>query len=341
MCPGTRDDYEKDTTFDPVDMDSALVARQVPNISACQALCEETKHCFHFSFWSPSMDTPGQCHLQDIFALRQTTRFGFWSGPKKSWCSYSAGFRSRAVQLVGPKGLAFDGMGNKTYVLEEYRCMVMGGAYQPPMVSRIMPERPSDARYGGSALDCQEWCRNTTGCMYFSIEYPSKACSLAGPNAKLQFPIFKTVSGPVTCEGTPRIKPNCTCPDDEAAATSTVEAEAANTTITEAEGDASIQNASTNSTATHVLEPPVPVVSDVELLGVPVLKQIGETTKSLPAVATWTLAFGAVLAGVQGVRFVVGAHVGRGRLLGSRSMSIDSDHAGYLYNALSTTEPAP
>jgi hypothetical protein len=311
MCPSPRDDYEKDATFDPVDMDTALVGKLVPNVSACQAMCAQTKRCFHFSYWSPSLDTPGQCHLQDIFALRSKSRFGFWAGPKKSWCQYRPEKRARLVQLVGPKGLAFDGMGEQTYVWEDFRCMVMGGAYEPSFVSRVMPKRTTNTRMGGAVLDCQEWCRNTTGCMYFSIEYPSRSCSLAGPNAKLHFPISKTVSGPSSCDGAPRVTPNCSCPDDE--------------------------------------EPAGSVISDVEILGAPVPEQIDQNTEFLPAVATWTLASGALLAGVYVARFYVGAHAGRARPPESRKMSIealhmmsiDGDHGSHVYSAVSTVERDP
>lgn len=323
MCPDPRNDYEKDTAFDPVDMDTALVAKPVPNVSACQAVCAQNKRCFHFSYYSTSLDTPGQCHLQDIFALRQKARFGFWAGPKMSWCQYPPKHRARLVRLVGPEGLSFDGMGENTYVWEDFRCMVMGGGYQPSFVSRIMPKRTTNKRTGGSVLDCQEWCRNTTGCVYFSIEYPSRTCSLAGPAAKLRFPISKTVSGPPSCDGAPRVTPNCSCPDNEEVTTTMVEM-------------ASTEMGTTDQ------RPADSVVSDAELLGAPVSEQIGEKTDWLPATATWTLALGALLAGVNVARFFVGAHVGRARPPELRMMSaVDGDRGGYVYRAVSTAERDP
>jgi len=316
MCPGAEDDYEKDTTFDPVDMDTALISRMMPNISACQALCASTAHCFHFSLWGLGPDQPGQCHMQDIFALR-------------SWCQLSKRYRGKAVQLRGPKGLSFDGMGENTYVPEEFRCMVMGGSYEPPFVSRIIPKRTGLKVYGGSVLDCQEWCQNTTGCVHFSIQYPSRACSLAGPSAKLLFPFSKTVSGPLSCEGEPRVKPNCTCPDDE------------DDNVSQEDGNASQEDDNAS------LQPSGSVVNNAELLGAPVLEQVGEKTRSLPTVATCALALGALLAGVNVARFFLGAQVGRARPPGSRIMSAEGDsegyvcREGYVYNALSTVERGP
>merc|ERR1740121_2481884 len=165
-------------------------------------------------------------------------------------------------------------MGNDTYVPEEFRCMVMGGSYEPPFVSRIMPKgvsnRSGAAKYGGAVLDCQDWCRNTTGCVHFSIQYPSRTCSLADSRAKLQFPISKTVSGPVSCEGEPRVKPNCTCPDDE-------------------DGNASQEDGNVSR------EPSDSVVNNVELMDFPVLEQFGRWHRERCLQVSTRLVFSLVL----------------------------------------------
>jgi len=208
----SSDEFEADVTYEPLNMDHAPVPQLVDNITECQKRCRNTFRCTHFSFWHPGSETglPGHCHLQDLYAVRQTHRFGFTSGPPRSWCDLRGSGDGQWVAMVGEGGSAPGSVGKSTYLPEEFRCMALGSRREPTMgLARFFTGNPK--RLGQSVLDCQRWCNETHGCAYFSIEFPSRLCTLSPEGARLMFPVFKQVSGPPDCGGFPIHRPNCTC----------------------------------------------------------------------------------------------------------------------------------
>jgi hypothetical protein len=124
--------------------------------------------------------------------------------------------------MARPNGATYDGMGKYTYAPKELHCMIMGGQYEPTFLHKVIPKLPvhlrpygiGKSKFAYSIFACQAWCNRTYGCKYFNVEFPARTCGLARADAKLQFPMFKVVAGPTSCQDYPNEKPHCRCGDE-------------------------------------------------------------------------------------------------------------------------------
>jgi len=150
-----------------------------PDVRACQERCANTTGCTHFSYWTLG----GHCHLQDAYAIMQTGRLGFVSGPFRCWSSLNH-------RLWVDKG-------NKTYVHKGYKCVEFGTLFSPILgVPKYFP-RSMDGRAAVKA--CREYCISVPGCAHFTIQFPQRGCRLAAAGAHKLHNFMNAVSGTPTC----------------------------------------------------------------------------------------------------------------------------------------------
>ncbi|CAK0857542.1 unnamed protein product, partial [Prorocentrum cordatum] len=185
------DCWEKHITYEPLDMKDGAGAINVTREAtplACQQRCEQTSECMHFAYWVPQ----GDCHLQDVFAIRNTNRIGFVSGPQRC-------YRDDEDALShGMARLRSKGVGDYTFVPVEFSCLEVSTMYNG--FRNVQPTSfnvtPADQDPLQAMSRCQQLCRDTEGCAHFTIGAPGLQCALAGAKAPSVFPIFRHVSGP-------------------------------------------------------------------------------------------------------------------------------------------------
>ncbi|PFH31912.1 PAN domain-containing protein [Besnoitia besnoiti] len=111
----------------------------------------------------PDTRTPEDCHLL-CWHDDQCTHFTY--DFKSSRCDVRSGDSSNvsdaAHHVTGPKTC-------------NASCFTIGQGHTAPEIVA------AQNRY--SAFDCQNWCRNTKGCMYFTYNTKGKKCFLKGANA--------------------------------------------------------------------------------------------------------------------------------------------------------------
>lgn len=149
------------------------------DVFACQRRCSKTDGCMHFSYWKLA----GDCHLQDAYALRQTMRYGFVSGPFQCWSNI----------LNHDQFVKYD---NFTYLSPTFGCIELGTMYTPTMVTPKV-FAPDIHRWDAIVL-CQQLCAVTNGCVHFTIQLP-RVCNLVGAGAKPLHHFLGVVSGPAKC----------------------------------------------------------------------------------------------------------------------------------------------
>eukprot|EP00408_Alexandrium_pacificum_P019209 CAMPEP_0171209664 /NCGR_PEP_ID=MMETSP0790-20130122/28710_1 /TAXON_ID=2925 /ORGANISM="Alexandrium catenella, Strain OF101" /LENGTH=300 /DNA_ID=CAMNT_0011675277 /DNA_START=4 /DNA_END=906 /DNA_ORIENTATION=- len=170
--------YEDKVAWDPLDM-PGTVSRRAEDATECQQRCANTKGCTHFSYWWIG----NNCHLQDAYAIRQTGRLGFISGPFGCWENLD---QNKYIK----KGLSI--------VQSGYNCVELGTMYEPLMglVKMIQKE---DLTGIEAVKECRKYCADNQDCHYYSIVFPDRMCRMAGKHAKKVTPYINAVSGTPTC----------------------------------------------------------------------------------------------------------------------------------------------
>jgi len=170
---------EEAVTWEPMHMPNVLQPIDEPDAYACQKRCAGTPGCAHFSFWTWGK----HCYLQDSFAIRQTGRLGFVSGPFQCWDSLDHD--------------AFTKVGDKTYLHKAFKCVELGTIYSP-MIQ--LPQYFTEAETGiEAAKACKQLCASTEGCAHWTMHFPQRMCKLSGPGAQRTRNAINSVSGPPAC----------------------------------------------------------------------------------------------------------------------------------------------
>lgn len=199
---------QEGAAFEPLGMAEGPGPLEAASAAECRELCQKERLCERFTFQRTNKShSSGRCHFQDAFATRRTGKAGFVAGPRKSWCQLPPKARNHWVRAAGA---ASSRGGVVSYTPPDYRCMTIGGLYTPRLESRVVVSAGRADPAG--ILACQRWCNSSPGCRTFSIELASRTCSLHRSDAKLLFPSAGYVGGPASCDGTPVLRPNCSCP---------------------------------------------------------------------------------------------------------------------------------
>ncbi|CAK0849483.1 unnamed protein product, partial [Prorocentrum cordatum] len=209
-CGGGR--FEEGVAYEPLGMPSRPSPQRAGGAAECRRICLEEALCAYFSFersGSPA-DGGGSCHLHDALAVRRPGRAGFTAGPRQTWCELSDEVRKRWVRANASAGGAGGPAEGLAFVPPAYRCMVIGGSYSATLVSKVIDEAGPRTDPTG-ILRCQQWCADTPGCAFFSLEVRNRSCWLHQSSAKLMFPTFGRVGGPASCDGVPLSRPSCSC----------------------------------------------------------------------------------------------------------------------------------
>mmetsp|Transcript_69977 Transcript_69977/g.135047 ORF Transcript_69977/g.135047 Transcript_69977/m.135047 type:complete len:639 (-) Transcript_69977:39-1955(-) len=174
-----EDCYEESSAWEPLDMPNTNPAHE-PNASACQKRCERTPGCTHFSFWTVGKN----CHLQDAYAIHQSARMGFVSGPFKCWKDLDP---SKWIDK-----------GHRTFVPKDLECVELGTLYSPIMGG--IKTFPKSMATGRQAINmCRNYCASVKGCAHFTIQFPARVCRVAAKSAHKLHPFMNAVSGNTTC----------------------------------------------------------------------------------------------------------------------------------------------
>jgi len=153
--------------------------RSAEDATACQKQCADTQGCTHFSYWWIGK----HCHLQDAYALRQTGRLGFTSGPFGCWDSLD---KTKYIKK-----------GESTFVHTSYKCAELGTLYTPLMGMSEHFSRKDPALE--AVKKCRAYCASTKGCAYYTMVFPQRLCRMAGASAHKVTPYLGAVSGSPTC----------------------------------------------------------------------------------------------------------------------------------------------
>jgi len=171
--------FEDRITWEPLHMPNVTQPITVPNASSCQEQCVHTPGCAHFSFWAWG----AHCYLQDQWAIRQTGRLGFVSGPFRCWEDLDHGKYTR--------------IGNQTFMNNAFKCVELGTIYSPILG---IPKVLSNASTGKQAAkQCKKLCESTEGCEYWTMHFPARMCRLAGAGAHPIRDMINSVSGVMAC----------------------------------------------------------------------------------------------------------------------------------------------
>jgi len=174
-----KDCYEESSIWEPLDMPHTAPARE-PHASACQRRCEQTPGCTHFSYWTVGKN----CHLQDAYAIHQSDRMGFVSGPFKCW-----------KDLDPNKWID---KGYRTFVPKDLECVELGTLYSPIMGE--IKTFPKSMATGRQAINmCRNYCASVKDCLHFTIQFPARVCRVTGEGAHKLHPFMNAVSGNTTC----------------------------------------------------------------------------------------------------------------------------------------------
>jgi len=124
------------------------------------------------------------CHLQDAYAIHQSARMGFVSGPFKCWKDLD---HNRWIDK-----------GYKTFVPKDLECVELGTLYSPIMGG--IKTFPKSMATGRQAINmCRNYCASVKGCLHFTIQFPARVCRVAGEGARRLHPFMNAVSGNTTC----------------------------------------------------------------------------------------------------------------------------------------------
>jgi len=157
------------------------MARHAEDSTECQQMCANTTGCIHFSFWWIGK----HCHLADAYAIRQTGRLGFISGPHGCWESLD---QSKYIKKD-------DG----TFVQNAYKCVELGTLYEPLMgLAKAFPGT-EDVSGVEAIKQCRAYCASTEGCARYTMVFPHRLCRMAGPSSSKVKPYIGAVSGTLTC----------------------------------------------------------------------------------------------------------------------------------------------
>uniref|UniRef100_A0A7S1S034 Apple domain-containing protein n=1 Tax=Alexandrium catenella TaxID=2925 RepID=A0A7S1S034_ALECA len=172
--------FEDRVAWEPLDMPGAT-----PSIAGsadeCQLRCASTAGCTHFSYWWIGKN----CHIQDAYAVRRTSRLGFTSGPFGCWESLD---QDKYVR----EGL--------TIVERSRRCEELSTLYEPAMgLSREFTLE--DITKTEAVKQCRDYCALTEGCEHYTMTFPDRLCQMAGAGANKVTPYANAVSGTPTCWG--------------------------------------------------------------------------------------------------------------------------------------------
>jgi len=159
------------------------MARHAEDSTECQQMCANTTGCVHFSFWWIGK----HCHLADAYAIRQTGRLGFISGPHGCWESLD---QSKYIKK-----------GDGTFVHKAYKCVELGALYTPLMgLAKHFPN--TEGVSGIEAIkQCRSYCASTEGCARYTMVFPQRLCRMAGATSSKVKPYIGAVSGSLTCWG--------------------------------------------------------------------------------------------------------------------------------------------
>jgi len=162
---------ERDITWEPIDMDGQPLTVEI-DIAACQARCAGVPECAHYSFW-PSHR---MCHLQSVFAVRQTNRLGFISGPPG--CTSVQNSENTLAVLTKKDSCFEDNVA--------YEAFDMQGT------------EPTIAK---TADECQDRCAETPNCKHFTYNIMNRMCHVADKDAMRVPSMVYHVAGPPVCTG--------------------------------------------------------------------------------------------------------------------------------------------
>mmetsp|Transcript_11491 Transcript_11491/g.36664 ORF Transcript_11491/g.36664 Transcript_11491/m.36664 type:complete len:2044 (-) Transcript_11491:356-6487(-) len=158
-----------DVTYEPLDMPGQGSTKEI-TIAACQSRCAQTRGCATWAYWLEG----GMCHLQNAFAYRTTSRFGFISGP--------AGCNTNQESLLLLE-----------IELKKQVCFEIDTSYVRLDMAGTTPSRVN------FVLDCQQRCRDHCGCVHFTFNSLSGTCHLADASSNAVPNMEYYVAGPPVC----------------------------------------------------------------------------------------------------------------------------------------------
>jgi len=160
---------EQGVSYLPIDI-AGLPPTHEPSASECQDHCAKTAGAAYYSFYIPSQT----CHCESAeVATRQEDSFGYIGG--QTACAKE------------PQNL------ETVHILErmEDGCYHVG-AYYSPVILEL-------SSYQQDAFQCQEHCRASSECAYFSFFSLDKSCQVSGSHAGRQ-DMSGAISGPPKCQ---------------------------------------------------------------------------------------------------------------------------------------------
>lgn len=160
-----EDCFVSGVIYHPLDMAGTFPTEQA-DAASCQKRCNDLMGCSYFSYLHPH----GECHLADGSATRQDNFPGFIAGPT----SCSEDTPTLHLDCIEP------------FVL-----------YLPywPSRSRVLDSLIS---VPSAFYECQQNCIAVTDCAYFSVDFLTRLCTLAGSAAHKNHS-DSAVSGPAIC----------------------------------------------------------------------------------------------------------------------------------------------
>jgi len=124
------------------------------------------------------------CHLQDAYAIHQSARMGFVSGPFKCWKDLDHN--------------TWIDKGHRTFVPKDLECVELGTLYSPIMGG--IKTFPKSMATGRQAINmCRNYCASMKGCLHFTVQFPARVCRITGEGARRLHPFMNAVSGNTTC----------------------------------------------------------------------------------------------------------------------------------------------
>lgn len=170
--------FEDQISWEPLRMPNVAETEE-PDAVACQWRCSKIPSCVHFSYWKAG----NVCYLQDGFAVRQTSRLGFVSGPFQCWDKLNH--------------TAFANVGENTYLPSTFKCMEVGRLYSPILGA---PQYFLNGSIDEAVTACKEWCASEGGCGHWTMQFPLRLCRLARHDAH-ELTMENAVSGsPTSCD---------------------------------------------------------------------------------------------------------------------------------------------
>eukprot|EP00428_Durinskia_dybowskii_P023738 CAMPEP_0170248342 /NCGR_PEP_ID=MMETSP0116_2-20130129/23965_1 /TAXON_ID=400756 /ORGANISM="Durinskia baltica, Strain CSIRO CS-38" /LENGTH=738 /DNA_ID=CAMNT_0010499233 /DNA_START=51 /DNA_END=2267 /DNA_ORIENTATION=- len=168
----TMDCTERDTTYDPLDMDGHPM-KIVEDVTACQERCAAIEDCAHYSFWK----TERHCHVHGTTAVPHSQP-DFLSGPPT--CDKDG----RRYHLLA------------TAALRQRVCFQNEVAFIPydSVIHNFSPEHMP------SPVECQALCNKTAWCSHFTYTVLDSMCHLTDESASVERNVLKSMAGPSRCQ---------------------------------------------------------------------------------------------------------------------------------------------